>query len=139
MWQQLEIESAADLPSFIDEILATPGIPAATRARLDAEGDEDAVLADAERGRLVGHGARSSAAFATSAGGFRLDSATGNTTLQVAVVPEIGHLIAALRTPVVSQVLLYGAPALLAGWLLLSIWRPTPDTDDTTQNEEDRS
>lgn len=64
----------------------------------------------------------------------------GDTAWQVqAVVPEIGHLITALRTPVVSQVLLYGAPALLAGWLLLSIWRPTPDTDDTTQDEEDRS
>ena len=36
-------------------------------------------------------------------------------------------LIQALRTPVVTQVLLYGAPALLAGWVLLSIWRPTTD------------
>ncbi|MFQ1000621.1 signal peptidase I [Modestobacter sp. SSW1-42] len=50
----------------------------------------------------------------------------GDTAWQVqAVVPELGHVIQALRTPVVGQALLYGAPALLAGWLLLSIWRPT--------------
>lgn len=42
-----------------------------------------------------------------------------------AVIPEAGHLIQALRAPVVSHVLLYGAPTLLVGWLLLSIWRPT--------------
>ena len=50
-----------------------------------------------------------------------------------AVIPELGHLIQALRTPVLTQVLLYGAPALLAGWLLLGIWRPTTD------QEEDRA
>jgi hypothetical protein len=55
------------------------------------------------------------------------------------VVPEVGHLIQALRTPVVSQVLLYGAPALLAGWLLLSIWRPTEDTPTETPDEEGRA
>jgi signal peptidase I len=50
----------------------------------------------------------------------------GETAYQVrAVVPELGHAIQALRSPIVSQVLVYGAPALLAGWLLLSIWRPT--------------
>jgi signal peptidase I len=64
----------------------------------------------------------------------------GDTAWQVqAVVSEVGHLIHALRTPVVSQALRYGAVALLAGWLLLSIWRPTPagtDTaDDTTEKE----
>ncbi len=53
----------------------------------------------------------------------------GDTAYQVrAVVPELGHLIQALRAPVLTQVLLYGAPALLAGWLLLGIWRPTTDT-----------
>ncbi len=57
----------------------------------------------------------------------------GDTAWQVqAVVPEVGHLIQALRTPVLQQVLLYGAPALLAGWLLLSICRPTED-DDTRE------
>ena len=67
----------------------------------------------------------------------------GDTAWQVqAVVPEIGHVIKALRTPVVSQVLLYGAPALLAGWLLLAIWRPAPRDEqgepgtDTTPDEE---
>ncbi|QXG75329.1 signal peptidase I [Modestobacter sp. L9-4] len=52
----------------------------------------------------------------------------GDTAYQVrAVVPGLGHVIQALRSPVVSQALRYVAPALLAGWLLLSIWRPTPD------------
>ncbi|MGY2004606.1 signal peptidase I [Blastococcus sp. SYSU DS1024] len=56
---------------------------------------------------------------------------TGDTVYQVrAVIPEFGHLVQLLRTPVVSQVLLYGAPALLAGWLLLTIWRPTPVTEE---------
>ncbi|MCZ2857716.1 signal peptidase I [Blastococcus sp. VKM Ac-2987] len=58
----------------------------------------------------------------------------GDTVYQVrAVIPEFGHLVQLLRTPVVSQVLLYGAPALLAGWLLMTIWRPTHD-----ENEEVR-
>jgi signal peptidase I len=57
-------------------------------------------------------------------------SLLGDTAYEMrAVVPELGHLIQALRAPVVSQVLLYGAPALLAGWLLLSIWRPARDED----------
>jgi signal peptidase len=56
----------------------------------------------------------------------------GDTAWQVrAVIPDLGHLIQALRTPVLSQALVYGAPALLAGWLLLSLWRPTR-TEDTT-------
>ena len=47
------------------------------------------------------------------------------------VIPELGHAIEALRTPLISHALVYGAPALLAGWLLLSIWTPTrtPDHD----------
>ncbi|MBB3082828.1 signal peptidase I [Geodermatophilus sabuli] len=55
----------------------------------------------------------------------------GDTAYQVqAVIPELGHLITALRTPAVSQLLVYGAPTLLAGWLLLTIWRPTTDEHD---------
>jgi signal peptidase len=55
----------------------------------------------------------------------------GDTAYQVqAVIPEIGNLIEALRTPVVSQVLLYGAPTLLVGWLLLTIWRPERTDDE---------
>jgi signal peptidase I len=55
----------------------------------------------------------------------------GDTAYEVrAVIPELGHLIQALRTPVVTQVLLYGAPALLAGWLLLTIWRPTREEEE---------
>ncbi|OMQ15141.1 signal peptidase I [Modestobacter sp. VKM Ac-2676] len=65
----------------------------------------------------------------------------GDTAWQVqAVVPELGHLIDALRTPVVSQALVYGAPALLAGWLLLTIWRPAdaPTTRSVDETEEDQ-
>jgi signal peptidase len=59
----------------------------------------------------------------------------GDTAYEVrAVIPELGHLIKALRAPVVTQVLLYGAPTLLVGWLLLSIWRPT-----TTEDQENPS
>lgn len=55
----------------------------------------------------------------------------GDTAYEVrAVIPELGHLIQALRAPVVTQVLLYGAPALLAGWLLLTIWRPTHEDEE---------
>jgi signal peptidase I len=58
----------------------------------------------------------------------------GDTAYELrAVIPELGHVIQALRAPVVAQVLLYGAPALLVGWLLLTIWRPTrEETEDPT-------
>jgi signal peptidase I len=60
-------------------------------------------------------------------------SLQGDTAYEVrAVIPELGHLIQALRTPVLTQVLLYGAPALLAGWLLLTIWRPTREEEEGT-------
>jgi signal peptidase I len=55
----------------------------------------------------------------------------GDTAYQVrAVIPEVGSVIQALRTPVIAPVLLYGAPTLLVGWLLLSIWRPTREEED---------
>src|SRR3954468_20182981 len=61
----------------------------------------------------------------------------GQTAYQVrAVIPELGHVIEALRTPVVSKALIYGAPALLAGWLILSIWRPAEDQDEDTDEQE---
>jgi len=64
----------------------------------------------------------------------------GDTAWQVdAVVPEVGHVVQALRTPVVSMALRYGAVALVAGWVLLSIWRPTPADEarsDETADEE---
>jgi signal peptidase I len=60
-------------------------------------------------------------------------SLLGDTAYEVrAVIPELGHLIQALRTPVVTQVLLYGAPALLAGWLLMTIWRPAREEEEGT-------
>jgi signal peptidase I len=64
----------------------------------------------------------------------------GDKAYQVrAVIPELGHVIQALRTPVVNKALVYGAPALLAGWLILSIWRPVEDSDDEQDatDEED--
>lgn len=55
---------------------------------------------------------------------------SGDTAYQVrAVIPEVGNVIQALRTPAVATTLVYGAPALVAGWLLLSIWRPTKKED----------
>src|SRR3954465_12951536 len=60
----------------------------------------------------------------------------GDTAYQVrAVIPKIGTAIEALRAPVVSQVLLYGAPTLLVGWLLLSIWRPAADELDEEEEK----
>lgn len=57
----------------------------------------------------------------------------GDTAYEVrAVIPELGHLIQALRAPVVTQALLYGAPTLLVGWLLLTIWRPARDEEVET-------
>src|SRR3954470_21117713 len=55
----------------------------------------------------------------------------GDTAYQVrAVVPEIGHAIQWLREPVVSKALVYGAPALLAGLLILTIWRNDEDDEE---------
>jgi signal peptidase I len=58
----------------------------------------------------------------------------GDTAYQVcAVLPEVGHVLQALRTPVVSQLVTYGATALVLGWLLLSIWRPARSTTGTEE------
>lgn len=46
------------------------------------------------------------------------------------VVPELGRLITALREPVLNKALVFGAPAVTAGWLLLAIWRPTRQDED---------
>ena len=55
----------------------------------------------------------------------------GDTAYQVrAVIPHLGRVIEALRSPLVSRALLYGAPTLLAGWLILAIWRPTSKKDE---------
>jgi signal peptidase I len=60
----------------------------------------------------------------------------GDTAYQVrAVVPMLGHVIEALRAPIVTQALLYGAPALLVGWLLLTIWRPARADEDEEAEE----
>ncbi|THJ68803.1 signal peptidase I [Arthrobacter echini] len=49
-----------------------------------------------------------------------------------AVIPEVGSVIRALRTPIVSQLLVYGVPAVLVGGLLLMIWSRPKDDDATT-------
>ena len=55
----------------------------------------------------------------------------GDTAWQVsAVIPDLGHAIEFLRTPTISHTLVYGAPALLAGWLLLSLWTPARTQDE---------
>ena len=68
----------------------------------------------------------------------------GDTAYQVqAVIPELGHLITALREPALNKALIYGVPALTAAWLLLTIWRPTrateEDTDTGTGTDRHRS
>jgi signal peptidase len=56
----------------------------------------------------------------------------GDTVYQVrAVVPSLGNAILFLRTPVLRTVLVYAVPALLAGWLILTIWRPEADAADS--------
>jgi signal peptidase len=61
----------------------------------------------------------------------------GDTAHQVqAVIPAAGHAIAALRTPWLNATLVYGIPTLLAGWLLLTIWRPTRDHHTDGNNGE---
>ncbi|TFV52757.1 signal peptidase I [Blastococcus sp. TF02A-35] len=63
----------------------------------------------------------------------------GDTAYEVrAVVPELGHLVQLLRTPVVSQALLYGAPLMLAAWLLMTIWRPAPAAAPTHEDKENQ-
>jgi signal peptidase len=59
----------------------------------------------------------------------------GDTAYQVrAVIPEIGSVIQALRTPVVAQALTYGATALVAGWLILAIWRPEKQEEEEAKS-----
>ncbi|WDF35101.1 signal peptidase I (plasmid) [Arthrobacter agilis] len=48
---------------------------------------------------------------------------------QALVIPGIGEVIRALRTPMISTTLVYGAPTVLVIGLLTMIWaRPTTDT-----------
>ena len=64
----------------------------------------------------------------------------GETAYQVhAVIPRLGYAIEALRTPAVRTSLVYGAPALLAAWLLLGIWRPAQGEQEPAAEEEEES
>ena len=69
---------------------------------------------------------------AVDLGGTAVAAALERSGLPAAEVQAVylGHVIQALRAPVVTQALLYGAPALLVGWLLLTIWRPTRVEED---------
>lgn len=52
---------------------------------------------------------------------------------QAFIIPGVGDIIRTLRTPVVSNALVYGAPAVLVIGLLTMIWsRPAADTADNT-------
>lgn len=42
----------------------------------------------------------------------------------VFTVPYLGQAIRSLREPIILNLLMYGAPAILVGGLLVSIWRP---------------
>lgn len=54
----------------------------------------------------------------------------GDTAYQIrSVVPALGTAIRLLRTPVLQESLLYGVPAVLAGWVLLSLWAPRKTED----------
>ncbi|MET1087503.1 MAG: signal peptidase I [Arthrobacter sp.] len=55
----------------------------------------------------------------------------GNVDRHVATIPYIGNAIRALRTPVVMNVLMYGAPSVLVLGMLASIWRKDPQTAAT--------
>jgi signal peptidase len=48
---------------------------------------------------------------------------------QVAVIPQLGNAIRALREPPVRTALLYGAPTLLVIGVLSAIWRRTPENN----------
>lgn len=48
-----------------------------------------------------------------------------------AVVPHVGDAVRLLRTPVLTQALVWGVPALVLGWVLLSVWRPADEDDET--------
>jgi signal peptidase len=48
----------------------------------------------------------------------------------VAVIPHLGDVIRALRSPIVGKILLYGAPTLLVLMLLTSIWSAAKEPTD---------
>ncbi|KQS58408.1 hypothetical protein ASG36_10025 [Geodermatophilus sp. Leaf369] len=63
----------------------------------------------------------------------------GDTAWQVrAVVPHLGSAIALLRSPVLTQTLVWVVPAVLVGWALLGIWRPADEepTDDAAEGDD---
>ncbi|WP_197028966.1 signal peptidase I [Blastococcus sp. URHD0036] len=58
---------------------------------------------------------------------------TGDTAYQVqAVVPEIGNVITALRNDTLSTLFVQLLPVALGVCMLVSIWRPGREDDDTT-------
>jgi signal peptidase len=55
---------------------------------------------------------------------------TGTVDRHVATIPYLGTAIRALRTPIVLNALMYGAPSVLVLTMLASIWRKDPDSAD---------
>ncbi|WP_461186765.1 signal peptidase I [Arthrobacter sp. Z4-13] len=49
----------------------------------------------------------------------------------MATVPYVGSAIRALRQPIVLNVLMYGAPAVLVVSMLANIWRKRPETEES--------
>ncbi|MET3721041.1 MULTISPECIES: signal peptidase I [unclassified Arthrobacter] len=54
----------------------------------------------------------------------------------VLTIPYAGHAIRALREPVVLNILMYGAPAVLVVSLLSSIWGKKPETQAPKESPE---
>jgi signal peptidase len=57
----------------------------------------------------------------------------------VLTVPYLGTAIRALRDPLVLNILMYGAPAVLVAGLLASIWRKSPETPEEPATTESRA
>ncbi|HEU4666583.1 MAG TPA: signal peptidase I [Arthrobacter sp.] len=55
----------------------------------------------------------------------------GTVHVHAATIPYLGTAIRALREPVLLQSLMYGAPAVLAGMVLLSIWTKKPSANNS--------
>ena len=124
--------TAAQVASALADGLATAGVDAAELPLADGgDGSVDAAVAAGFRRVQVSLGEGRSADVA-------VDEASATTVVEVAGTCGL-FTGEALRAPVVAQVLLYGAPTLLAGWLLLTIWRPTSATDDDDVEDEEKA
>lgn len=81
----------------VTEVLRNPDGTTAVRTKGDANAGEDPWTATMESDTVHKH---------------------------VFTVPYLGQAIRSLREPIILNLLMYGAPAILVGGLLVSIWRP---------------